>query len=77
MLKKTITRLQRTDWRIFLGIVLTGFWLIAGIVYLRGSNLRQSTIYEIPLEDIGSFLEGAFAPLDFPVAGDRPVHPAT
>ncbi len=65
MLKKTITRLQRTDWRIFLGIVLTGFWLIAGIVYLRGSNLRQSTIYEIPLEDIGSFLEGAFAPLAF------------
>jgi len=65
MFSKAITRLRQTDWRIFLGIIITVFWIVGGIVYVRGANLDSSTIYDIPLEDIGSFLEGAFAPLAF------------
>lgn len=65
MLTKTIKRLRQTDWRIFLGILITAVWIGAGVLYLRGSELGRATIYQIPLENIGSFLEGAFAPLAF------------
>ena len=65
MLIRAIARLRQMDWRIFMGIIITVLWIIAGIVYLRGGNFSQATIYDIPLENIGSFLEGAFAPLAF------------
>jgi len=65
MFTRGIARLRQTDWRIFMGIIITALWIIAGIAYLRGGNFSQATIYDIPLEDIGSFLEGAFAPLAF------------
>ena len=65
MLSGAITRLRQTDLRIFMGIIITAFWIIAGIVYLRGGKFSRTTIYDIPLENIGSFLEGAFAPLAF------------
>lgn len=65
MLTRAITRLRMIDWRILMGIIITALWIIAGIVYLRGAKFNQSTIYDIPLENIGSFLEGAFAPLAF------------
>lgn len=65
MLTRAIERLRQTDWRIFMGIIITTVWIIAGIVYLRGGKFNQATIYDIPLENIGSFLEGAFAPLAF------------
>jgi len=65
MVTRAITRLRQTDWRIFLGIIITALWLIGGAVYLRGSNFSKTTLYDIPLQDIGSFLEGAFAPLAF------------
>jgi DNA-binding XRE family transcriptional regulator len=65
MLTKAIARLRQTDWRIFMGIIITALWIVAGIVYLRGGNFSQATIYDIPLQNIGSFLEGAFAPLAF------------
>ena len=65
MFTRAIKRLRQTDWRIFLGIIVTALWLIAGVVYLRGGNFSRTTIYDIPIEDIGSFLEGAFAPLAF------------
>jgi hypothetical protein len=65
MFSRAIARLRQTDWRIFMGIIITTLWIIAGIVYLRGGNFSRATIYDIPLEDIGSFLEGAFAPLAF------------
>ena len=63
MSNKMIERLRQTDWRIFMGIIVTALWLIAGIMYLRGSSISRATIFDIPIEDIGSFLEGAFAPL--------------
>lgn len=65
MITRAITRLRQTDWRIFLGITITALWLIGGAIYLRGSNFNRATLYDIPLQDIGSFLEGAFAPLAF------------
>ena len=65
MFARAITHLRQIDWRIFMGIIITVIWLIGGIVYVRGSNFGQTTIYDIPLQDIGSFLEGAFAPLAF------------
>lgn len=57
--------LRQIDWRIFMGIIITAIWMIAGIIYVRGSNFGRVTLYDIPLQDIGSFLEGAFAPLAF------------
>jgi hypothetical protein len=57
--------MRQIDWRIFMGIIITVLWLIAGVVYVRGGSFSQETIYDIPLDDIGSFLEGAFAPLAF------------
>lgn len=65
MSNRAITRLRQTDWRIFMGAIFTTLWIIAGIVYIRGGNFSRTTIYDVPLEDIGSFLEGAFAPLAF------------
>jgi len=65
MVTRAIARLRQTDWRIFMGGILTVLWLIAGIAYVRGGKFSQATIYDIPLEDLGSFLEGAFAPLAF------------
>ncbi|MGB5719690.1 MAG: hypothetical protein WBM34_03285 [Woeseiaceae bacterium] len=65
MLTRAIARLRMTDWRIFMGIIITVVWIAAGVIYLRGANFSQATIYDIPLETIGGFLEGAFAPLAF------------
>ena len=65
MLTRAIALWRQMDWRILMGIIITALWIIAGIVYLRGGNFSQATIYDIPLENIGSFLEGAFAPLAF------------
>ncbi len=65
MKHKLLTALRQIDWRIFMGIILTTVWMVAGIIYLRGANIEQAAIYDIPLENIGSFLEGAFAPLAF------------
>ena len=65
MFSKTFRHLRQIDWRIFFGIVITLLWLIAGAVYIRGGTFQYETIYDIPLDDLGSFLEGGFAPLAF------------
>ena len=65
MVSRAIERLRQTDWRIFLGIIVTILWIAGGFIYIRGANLGRESIYDIPLENIGSFLEGAFAPLAF------------
>ncbi len=65
MFSKAFEHLRQIDWRIFMGIIITALWLVAGVIYVRGGNFSQATIYDIPLQDIGSFLEGAFAPLAF------------
>ncbi len=55
-------RLREIDWRILLGVGITVIWLLLGITYFLN---QDGTIWEIPIENLGSFLEGGFAPLAF------------
>ncbi len=52
------------DWRIWLGIVITVFWVAGGIWYVNYIN-ESDPSQTNSLAAIGSFLEGAFAPLAF------------
>lgn len=52
------------DWRIAFGLTLTVVWITAGLVYLLGI-VGWTNFVHLPTADIGSFLEGAFAPLAF------------
>ena len=52
------------DWRIWLGLGLTAGWLSIGAVYVEQS-IGWSQVAEQPADVLGSFLEGAFAPLAF------------
>lgn len=52
------------DWRIWLGLIITVFWIVGGLWYL--SRVSETTPNQnFSLEAVGSFLEGAFAPLAF------------
>ena len=55
---------MKMDWRIFMGLFLTSAWLITGFLYISGS-VGWSGFISLPVEEMGSFLEGAFAPLAF------------
>jgi hypothetical protein len=57
-------RLNTLDWRLVLATTITLFWLGFGIFYL-GTYIGWSQFFEQPLDSLGSFLEGAFAPLAF------------
>ena len=52
------------DWRIWLGLVITIGWLSGGIWYIRQVSETMPT-QNYSLDAVGSFLEGAFAPLAF------------
>ncbi len=52
------------DWRIWFGLALTAGWLILGAVYIEQA-IGWDNISAQPADVIGSFLEGAFAPLAF------------
>ncbi|MFT5573162.1 MAG: hypothetical protein ACI9FR_002095 [Cryomorphaceae bacterium] len=52
------------DWRVLFGICLTVIWIGAGVVYLVG-KVGFFNFVDLPTGEIGSFLEGAFAPLAF------------
>ena len=51
------------DWRIVFGTLLTAVWILAGLFYL--AKIGWGAFVDLPTGDIGSFLEGAFAPLAF------------
>ncbi len=55
-------RIRDIDWRILLGSAFTLVWLAAGLAYFLSQRL---SVLDIPIENLGSFLEGAFAPLAF------------
>lgn len=55
---------RNPDWRIWLGLSVTLGWLILGAAYISLS-IGWSNIAYLPANDLGSFLEGAFAPLAF------------
>ncbi|MFK8046924.1 MAG: hypothetical protein AB8B81_00680 [Halioglobus sp.] len=52
------------DWRVAFGLVVTTAWISAGLIYLLGI-VGWDAFINLPTADIGSFLEGAFAPLAF------------
>ena len=52
------------DWRIWLGLVITIFWIAGGMWYVARVT-ETSPTQNFGLEAVGSFLEGAFAPLAF------------
>ena len=52
------------NWRIWLGLFLTASWILLGISYISG-NIGWRAFSVLPAEDLGNFLEGAFAPLAF------------
>jgi hypothetical protein len=54
----------RMDWRIAFGFCVTIVWITAGVTYLV-SVVGVGNFIHLPTGDIGSFLEGAFAPLAF------------
>jgi hypothetical protein len=52
------------DWRVALGSIVTLVWISTGLLYLLGI-VGWGNFVHLPTADIGSFLEGAFAPLAF------------
>ncbi len=52
------------DWRIWLGLVITIVWIAGGIWYI-GTVSETTPTQNFSLDAVGSFLEGAFAPLAF------------
>ncbi len=56
--------LDRRDWRIWFGLGSTFFWLWLGYLYIDG-GVGWGNLASQPADALGSFLEGAFAPLAF------------
>lgn len=52
------------DWRVAFGLIVTTAWITTGLIYLLGI-VGWGKFVHLPTADIGSFLEGAFAPLAF------------
>ena len=52
------------DWRVAFGLIVTTIWFTTGFMYLLGV-VGWDAFVHLPTADIGSFLEGAFAPLAF------------
>ena len=54
---------MKLDWRIWLGVGATVVYLLLALVYVLSQGMAE--IVSLPAENLGSFLEGAFAPLAF------------
>ena len=61
---KIMQFIRDRDWRIWLGLVITVIWIAGGLFYLARVT-ETSPSQNFGLEAVGSFLEGAFAPLAF------------
>lgn len=55
---------QAPDWRIWLGLGLTLAWLLLGATYIA-QDVGWAEFVRMPAAELGSFFEGAFAPLAF------------
>lgn len=55
---------ERKDWRILYGLAITVIWLLLSVIYIS-SNVGWREFVSLPIGDMGTFLEGAFAPLAF------------
>ncbi len=56
--------LSGLDWRTWFGLVLTLAWLTLGYFYIR-ITVGWNAFTVLPADELGNFLEGAFAPLAF------------
>ena len=61
---RLIDYIRDRDWRIWFGLVVTFFWIAGGLWFVV-DEVRNNPQQRVTLEVIGSFLEGAFAPLAF------------
>ncbi len=61
---KIIRFIADRDWRIWLGLIITIFWIAGGLWYISRVSETAPT-QNFSLDAVGSFLEGAFAPLAF------------
>ncbi len=61
---KILKFIQDRDWRIWFGIVVTVIWIAGGVRYVALVTETEPT-QNFSLDAVGSFLEGAFAPLAF------------
>lgn len=61
---KIMQFIRDRDWRIWLGLVITIVWMAGGLMYVARVT-ETSPSQNFGLEAVGSFLEGAFAPLAF------------
>jgi hypothetical protein len=61
---RIIKFIRDRDWRIWLGLIITIIWIGGGIWYIGQVSETTSTL-NFSLDTVGSFLEGAFAPLAF------------
>lgn len=52
------------DWRIWFALVLTFFWCCFLFIYIE-RNVGWGSFLDLPIEEMGTFLEGAFAFLAF------------
>ncbi|WP_439100512.1 hypothetical protein [Congregibacter sp.] len=52
------------DWRILFGLTVTSLWMGTGVYYIT-RIVGWTEFQRLPTADIGSFFEGAFAPLAF------------
>ncbi|HDZ07594.1 hypothetical protein [Pseudohongiella sp.] len=58
------TGFDGSDWRILFGLAVTLVWLLLGMLYIS-LNVGWSNFGDLPIDEMGNFLEGAFAPLAF------------
>jgi hypothetical protein len=57
-------RIQNLDWRVWLGLSLTFGWLVLGYYYVE-TTVGWERFRHLPVDSLGNFLEGGFAPLAF------------
>lgn len=57
-------RILPRDWRILFGLLVTLFWFVFLGVYIQ-MNVGWSRFMDLPIAEMGNFLEGAFAFLAF------------
>lgn len=54
---------MKLDWRIWLGVGATAVYLLLALAYVLAQGFGE--FLSLPADNLGSFLEGAFAPLAF------------
>ena len=55
-------RIKLIDWRVTLGVIITVGWIAGGLIYF---DLQAGDLRTMHIDELGGFLEGAFAPLAF------------